>query len=175
MGKPKRSPLEAQVGAISEQDRAKQAELNTTAQGTRGQFEGPVDQSPFYKSMLKAGTEGTASAYRSAKSNTAARAKEAGFGYEQPIAQGAQNEVGAREADAQSRVPGEALLGAAPLSLEAASGTAGTAATLGGQGVAYSGQQVGLETQYQQALAARQRAMWNALARAEQTAASAGT
>lgn len=172
MSKPTRSPVEGRVGEVSATDQARSIASQDKAQGTLNQFEGPVQDSPFYKALKTAGTESTANAYANAKSNTMARAKAAGFGYEQPVAAGAGDEVGAREAADQARVPGEALLKASGPALSAAGTTAGIGATQSGAGLGYSGQQVDLEKQYQEQLAAQQQAMWSALAQAGGAAAS---
>lgn len=162
--KPKRGDVEQDARKASATDQSRSIASQDTAQGTLSQFEGPVDQSPFYKQLLKAGTEGTANAYQSAKANTAARAKTAGFGYAQPVAQGAQDQIGSEEAKAQARVPGEALVQATGPALTAAGETAGIGATQGGQGLGYmTGAAVPLEQQYQTMLQQRQAAMWKAI------------
>lgn len=166
MSKPKRSPVEDKVGTLSQQEQQTGMDNQATAQGTLSQFEGPVQNSPFYKALKTAGTESTADAYASAKSNTAARAKAAGFGSQQPIAQGAQDQVGAEEAKAQAQVPGRALVQATGPALTAAGETAGIGASQTGAGVQYSGQEVDLEKQYQAQLAAQQQAMWQAISQA---------
>jgi hypothetical protein len=166
MSKPKRSPVEDKVGGVSDQERQQGMANQGTAQGTLSQFEGPVQDSPFYKALKTAGTESTANAYASAKSNTAARAKSAGFGYQQPVAQGAGEQIGAEEAKAQAQVPGRALMEASGPALSAAGTTAGIGAAQQGVGLGYSGQQVDLEKQYQEQLAAQQQAMWKAISEA---------
>lgn len=160
---PQRSAIEGQTQAISAQDRAGQAEKYGKAQGTLDQFEGPVNKSPFYKALLTAGTDSTANAYQSAKTNVRARSKAAGFGEDSGAGQGAEAGIDSQEAKAQAAVPGEALMQATGPALSAAGQTAGMGNALGGQGVAYSGQAVDLEKQYQQAQMARQQAMWGAL------------
>jgi len=101
------------------------ADFTKPAQSTLSQFEGPVQQSPFYKALLTTGTEATSRAYENAKANTAARARAAGFGYEQPVAQGAQSQMDAQEASALARVPQEATIAATQPALQAASTGAG--------------------------------------------------
>jgi hypothetical protein len=117
---------------------AKGNDLTDTAQGTLSQFEGPVQNSPFYKSLLTTGTEATTNAYDSAKANANARANAAGFGYTQPIAQGAQNQVGAQEASALAAVPREAMTATAPLSLQAAQDTAQIGENAGSQALGWN-------------------------------------
>ena len=111
------------------------------AQGTLGQFEGPVQESPFYKALLTQGTEATSRAYERAQGNVRARAHQAGFGYNQPVEQGAEAELGARGASELSSLPGRSMLQAAPLALEAAGqerGLAGVEEGLAGQSLGYA-------------------------------------
>lgn len=180
--KPKRGDVETEARSVSAQDRAGQTaqygaagkDLDT-AQGTFSQFEGPVEQSPFYKALKTAGTETTADSYKSAKSNVRARASAAGFGAAgQPVTEGATAGLESEEAKAQAQVPGRALTAAAPLSLEAARGTQAGASTRAGMGTALGSQGEGyftqgavpLEQQYQDMLAKRRAGMWKALQKA---------
>ncbi len=163
MSGPSRSPVEGQVKSTSQQDQQQSQANEGTAQSSLNQFEGPVQSSPFYKSLLSAGTQGTANAYASAKANTAASANRAGFGENQPIAQGAQNQVNAQEAAAQSAVPQTALVQATQPELAATAQTAGIGESQGSQAVSYSGQEVNLEEQYQQLQEQQQQALYNAL------------
>lgn len=107
------------------------------AQGTYSQFEGPVQNSPFYKSLLTTGIQDTSRAYDTARSNMAQRANAAGFGYNQPVAQGAQNQLQSQEASALANVPQQAMLGAAPLSLQAAQGSGQLGLGLGNQALGW--------------------------------------
>lgn len=166
MATPKRSPLEGKTGSVSDQEQQQSLTNQNTAQGSLSQFEGPVDQSPFYKALKTAGTSGVSDAYQSARASTADRAKQAGFGYEQPVAQGADAQVQNQEAKAQAQVPGQALIAATGPELAATAQTAGIGATQAGTGVAYSGQEVGLEEQFQQQQFQQQQAMWQALQQA---------
>lgn len=114
-----------------------QSGLTKQAQGTLGQFEGPVQQSPFYKALLTQGTEGTSNAYNQARSNMRARANQAGFGYTQPVEQGGENQLDAAEASSLARVPNEAMLEATGPALSAAGQT-------GAMGMGYGSQGAGL-------------------------------
>jgi hypothetical protein len=118
-------------------DFGQQGNLTGQAQGTLGQFEGPVQNSPFYKSLLNTGIQSTSNAYQNARSNMRQQANAAGFGYSQPAAQGADNQLQAQEASAMANVPQQAMLGAAPLSMQAAGQT-------GQMGMGYGGQGAGL-------------------------------
>jgi hypothetical protein len=116
-------------------DFGQQGNLTNAAQGTDAQFEGPVQNSPFYKSLLTTGIQNTSNAYQTAQSNMKAKANSAGFGQNQPVAQGADNQVEAQETSALAQVPNEAEIAAAPLSLEAAGQTGNMGMGYGNQGV----------------------------------------
>lgn len=123
-------------------DTQQQSNLTGAAQGTLGQFEGPVQNSPFYKSLLTTGIQNTSDAYQNAAANTKARANAAGFGYNQPVAQGADNQLQAQETSALAKVPQTAMAEAAPLSLEAAGQS-------GQMGMGYGNQALGWGNQAQ--------------------------
>ena len=118
-------------------DKGKQDQLTGQAQGTLGQFEGPVQDSPFYSALKNTGIEATSQAYDRARANTAQRANMAGFGYNQPITQGAQTSLDRSEASDLARVPQEAMLSAAPLALQAAGQTGSMGMGYGSQGLGY--------------------------------------
>jgi hypothetical protein len=120
-------------------DFGQQGNLTGQSQGTLGQFEGPVNQSPFYKSLLTSGIQDTSNAYQNARSSMRANANAAGFGYAQPATQGADNQLQAQEAFALANVPQQAMLGAAPLSLQAAGQTGNMGMGYGSQGTSLLG------------------------------------
>lgn len=155
--KPGKSDTQKQSEATATADQAKEGKLTDTAQGTLSQFEGPVQQSPFYKALLTQGTEATSRAYDTARANTASRAKAAGFGYAQPIAQGAQDQVGAQEASTLAELPQKTMLQAADPAMRAATTTGEMGTTIGGQGVGYQSSATQLEQQRQQ------NSLWNKL------------
>jgi len=128
------SGSEAQQRKQANTDFSTQSSDLSTAQGTDSQFEGPVQQSPFYKALLTTGTEGTSSAYGNAESNIRRNANASGFGYNQPVAQGAEDQVQAQEAGAMANLPAEAAEEAAPLALSAAQQTGGMGMGVGGLG-----------------------------------------
>lgn len=115
-------------------DFGKQGQLTDTAQGTLSQFEGPVQQSPFYKALLTTGIQDTSDAYQTARSNMRANANAAGFGYNQPVTMGADNQLQAKEASALARVPQDAMIAATAPALTAAGDTAGMGMGYGTQG-----------------------------------------
>lgn len=90
------------------------------ADSSLSQFEGPVENTPFYRSMVTAGTDATHKSFDAERGNTAMQARAAGFGYEQPVTQGAQSQVNDSEAKAQAAVPQQALQATAPLTMQAA-------------------------------------------------------
>ena len=147
--KPKRSGVEgtAQSQSLGQQQAG---EKNIgTAQGTLSQFEGPITSSPYYKSLVATGTDATSDAFTNAKANTAARARQAGFGYSSPIGQAASRETEGQEASALAQVPTKAIEATAPLELEAAkeTGALGLGETQAGNQL-FSGGVVPLEEEY---------------------------
>jgi len=148
--KPSRSPLEGQANATSQQDQASATANENTAQGTLSQFEGPVQDSPYYKALVSSGEDATSQAYQNAEEATRANANQAGFGYEQPVTQGAESAVQAQEASQLGQLPTQAMEAAAPLSMQAAGQTAGIGESQGQQGLGYFGDATSLEEQYQQ-------------------------
>jgi hypothetical protein len=132
---------EGQQGQTAQNSQAALANSNqneATAQGTFSQFEGPVQNSPFYKALLTSGTEATTNAYDTAKANANARANQAGFGYNQPIAQGAQNEINSRETSSLAALPREAMTATAPLALQAGQDTAQLGESQGQQALGWN-------------------------------------
>jgi hypothetical protein len=119
-GKHAKSGQQTQLENVGNQDFAGQTQDTAAARGTLQQFQGPVQQSPFYKALLTSGIEGTSRAYNNARANTRQRAGAAGFGYNQPVAQGADNELGAREATDLAAVPRQAAIAATGPALQSA-------------------------------------------------------
>jgi hypothetical protein len=152
MSGPKRSPIEKTATATSATDQGRSVASEDKAQGTLNQFEGPVQDSPFYKSLLTSGTEATSNAYNAATASERARANAAGINYTQPAEQGAENELRGSEATALGDLPGEAAVAATAPTLTAAGDTAGIGATEGSLGAQYfTGGAVPLENAYQNA------------------------
>lgn len=160
--KPGRSPQETNVQNIASQNRAGQAAYYGTAQGTDSQFEGPVQDSPYYKSLVATGTDATSNAYQNAQAGSIAGAEQAGFGQNSPIGQAASREQTGQEATALAQVPTQAMNAAAPLSLQAAGQTANMGTQLGNEGVQYQQQGTSLEEQYDQ----MNQGFWNNLEQA---------
>jgi hypothetical protein len=115
-------------------DFGQQGNLTNQAQGTLSQFEGPVQQSPFYKALLTTGIQNTSNAYDTATSNMRQRANAAGFGYNQPVEQGAENQVRQQETSALANVPQQATIAATQPALAAAGQTGAMGMGYGQQG-----------------------------------------
>lgn len=120
-------------------DRASRDKYSAQAQGTFGQFEGPVQKSPFYKALKTAGIESTSRAYDNARADMREKANLSGFGYNQPVEQGADRELSAAESSALARVPSEAMLEATGPALSAAGATAGIGRGYGADATSYFG------------------------------------
>lgn len=146
---PKRSRNESTNQSRAITDQATQQADFGAAQGTNAQFEGPVQNSPYYKALVATGTDATSNAYKNAEANTAARAQQAGFGYETPIGQAASRETVGQEAAAEAQVPAQAMEKAAPLSLQASEQTAQMGTAAGQQGLGYENAASEEEMQYQ--------------------------
>jgi hypothetical protein len=100
--------------------------LTSQAQGSLDQFEGPnVQATPFYKELQTAGVQGTSNEYDNAIEGSRANASGAGFGYSQPVAEGATDALQTQEAGALAQVPAQATVEATQPELAATSQTAG--------------------------------------------------
>lgn len=86
-----------------------------------------VTQTPFYKSLVKQGISSTANAYQNAQSNLLQKANSSGFGYQQPIVQGANAGLQSEEAKAMANVPVSATINATQAGLQASGIQAGEA------------------------------------------------
>lgn len=121
---PKASAAENQLNSVGTSDVATQNKLLADTNATTSQFEGPIDQSPYYKAMLSAGTSATTGAYKGAQAAVRARANAAGYGTS-PVGTGAQDQVSASEAHDLSQLPSQSLIAATQPALESAGITAG--------------------------------------------------
>jgi hypothetical protein len=117
------------------------------AQGNLNQFSGPVQNSPFYKSLLRQGIQSTSNAYDAAKASMSARANAAGFGYNQPINQAGQAQVDTSEAQALGAIPDQAMIAAAPLSMQATGLEEGIGSQYGQQANMFGNQALGFGQQ----------------------------
>jgi hypothetical protein len=168
--KPKRSPVEASAGANSANLAKSAAGDRSAARGTLSEFEGPVGDSPYYKSLVASSTDATSNAYENAKAASAGRAAQSGFGYGSPIGAAASREAEGTEAGALAGIPAKSYAAAAPLSLQAAGQSAQMGASEGGEALGYFGDEAKLEEGYQQRNADYLSKLWDV----GQTAASKG-
>lgn len=168
--KPKQSPEEGQALKLSEQQRAGQSTAYSNVNATDANLTGPTTSTPFYKSLLATSTDATTNAYDSAKSASRARANAAGFGNSQPITQGGQSEIEAREAGALSRLPAQAMEATVPLQLEASGQQLSEGGTLGTEGQQSFETAANLNNAYQQR---RQGFIDNLIGTSKQAAAGA--
>lgn len=160
--KPKRSGVEQGAQGIRDQELAGRDKMYGTAQGTLGQFEGPVKDSPYYKSLLATSTDATSNAYENAKAASAARAKQSGFGQDSPIGQAVSRETTGQEAGALAGLPAKAMGEAAPLALQAAGQTAGMGTQLGTEATqTETGAVVPLEEEYMKRSGAFTNRLWD--------------
>jgi len=102
------------------EDISRRKDIDTHVDTDLGEFEGAPGTSPFYRSQVTSGTEDVAAAHRSSRANTRMQARAAGFGYEQPMVQGAEAEDSAQEAHDTAEVPRQALINEAGMKLQAA-------------------------------------------------------
>lgn len=160
------SPIPGGSTGIQSRDLSTQQGLTGAAQGTLSQFEGPVQQSPFYKALLNTGIQSTSNAYQNADTNLKRNAQAAGFGYNQPVTQGAEDQLQSQEASALAAVPTQATEAAVQPALSAAGTTAGEAGTYGNQAVLYGAQALSANQQAAQLQAQRQAAqqsLWQSI------------
>lgn len=115
---PKPSPAENQLNTVGSQDVLTQQNLLNRNNGTGSQFEGPVQNSPFYKALVSAGTSATTGAYNAAQAAVRARANASGYGGNQPVTQGAEAQIGTQEASDLSKVPTQSLISAVQPALQ---------------------------------------------------------
>lgn len=159
--KPHKSGVEA--GALADQSQLQNESTNTenTAQGTLSQFEGPVESSPYYQSLMATGTDATTNAYQNAQESERANTNQAGFGAGQPAGTAADTAVQAQEAGALSRLPAQSAQQASQAALQASGQTTNLGESQGQQANAYLNSAVPLEEQYQSMLNSFQNRLWN--------------
>ena len=103
--KPGRSQVETQNENISTQNRNAQGTAYGNVNATDAQYTGPVQDSPYYKSLVATGTDATSNAYQNAQANSISEAQQAGFGQNTPIGQAASREQVGKEAGALAEIP----------------------------------------------------------------------
>jgi hypothetical protein len=147
---PKQSPEEAQSVSAQQSAAKGQDAAYGNVNATDANFAGPTQNTPYYKSLVATGTDSTSNAYENAKANSAASAKQAGFGGASPIGQAASRETNAAEASSLAQIPAEAEQQTAGLQLQAAGQQLGEGSQLGNQGLGYEQEAGNLNNAYQQ-------------------------
>ena len=165
MGKKKRSPYIGQAASISEQQRgAGQQNINQGVSAGQEAVNNPT-QSPLYKALYNTEAGQMSQAYDNASSSQAAKARTAGFGYQQPGAQGAEAELRGREASSIGQLPGDVASKTVPLELQQAGQQIGAGTSeLGAGNQMFEGGVVPLEKQYQD-YSLNYTPMWQRMAR----------
>jgi len=145
------SPMIGQASSISGQERGTgQQNINTGVGLEQGAVTSPT-QSPLYKAMYNTEAGQMSKAYDTAASNTAAKARQAGFGYQQPVAQGAQDQLRSQQASQIGQLPGEVAAQTVPLEMQAGKDITGAGTSeLGAGNQVFTQGAVPLEQQYQQ-------------------------
>ena len=109
-----RSPVEQQGLATSSQANVLgQGQQQAGASGIEQTLADPTS-TPLYKALYSTGQQQLSDAYQGAAANTAERAQQAGFGYSQPVAQGAQDQLAAQEASAAGQLGAKAIAQSVP-------------------------------------------------------------
>jgi hypothetical protein len=87
---------------------------------TLRQFEGNIESSPYYNNLVRLGLEDTSREFDQMLGGVRSRARQSGFGYEQPASQAGEESVRIAEAGELARVRPEAYAAAIEPSFRAA-------------------------------------------------------
>jgi hypothetical protein len=150
MAKKKPSPLIGEAQGISEQERgAGQANINAGT-GIEKQAINDPTASPLYKALYSTEAGQMSRAYDTASGNQRAKANAAGFGYAQPGAQGAENQLRGQQASQIGQLPGQVMRETVPMELQAGRDIAGAGTSeLAAGNQMFTQGAVPLEEQYQ--------------------------
>jgi hypothetical protein len=146
----------------SEDDRQRANQQTGQVDANNAQYNGPVTSTPFYKSMLKAGTDSTNGAYDNATRNLKMSMEGAGVGGASGAAAGNVAAMGAERAKALGTIQPAAIQSATENQFRANDQHLQEAGMYSGAGLGYFGQG---NTAEQQRLA-RQGSMWDGLMKA---------
>ncbi len=178
---PPPSPVQNQSFQISEGQRAAGNQtLDTAKQGFSPYLAGSDGMSEFRRALTGNLSHATALTGNNAIAHSRERAAAAGFGGQQPITFGAENQLANEQAGRIAAIPGQVEAQAAPLELQAAGQTANIGQTQLGSANPYYNAGIDLERQRQEEFARQQEearkrkaGIWGSLARIGLTAASA--
>lgn len=152
---------------------------------TEAAFQRDPTSNPLYKALYNTESSQLSDSYQNASANQRARANAAGFGYEQPITQGAQQQLDVQEASRLAQLPGQVEQQVAPqvaqgaeIAMQPGQAEIGAGEALqrtgtaeGQQAEGYQGQATGLESEYQQYLQ-KPSGIWGALGKIAPIAAA---
>lgn len=144
-----RSGVEKQAqGIAQQQQQAGQGNINQGVGMESGAVTNPT-ASPLYKSLYNTESSQLSDSYQNAAANTRARANAAGFGYEQPVTQGAEAQLGGQMAEQQGQLPGKVMSETVPLEMQAGRDVAQTGlGEMGAGNQFWTGSVTPLEQQY---------------------------
>jgi hypothetical protein len=163
----KKSTGEQTGYAQSEDDRNRANTETGQVDANNAQYNGPVTSTPFYKSLVKAGTDSTNGAYDNATRNLKMSMESAGVGGSSGAAAGNTAAMGAERAKALGTIQPAAIQGATENQFRANDQRLQEAGMYSGAGLGYFSQG---NTAEQQRLA-RQGSMWQGLLQAGMGAA----
>jgi hypothetical protein len=158
------SPSQGQNMGYSQStaDQAKTDSLTNQVNQNNSQFNGPVESTPYYKSLLQSGTTSTNQAYDNASRNMKQSMEGAGVSGASRVAAGNNGAIGASRAAALGTVGTSAVQGATQMQQQANAQSLQEAGMYSGAGLGYySGANQAELAQLQQ-----QGSMWNGLLQA---------
>jgi len=143
----------------SEQDRQRADQETGQVDANNSQYNGPVTSTPFYKSMLRSGTDSTNAAYDNASRNMKMQMESAGVGGASGAVQGNNAAVGAQRASALGAIEPMAMQTATENQFRANEERLQEAGMYSGAGLGYFSD----ANQSEQARLARQGSLWKGL------------
>lgn len=123
----------------SQQDRDKTDALTGQVNSNLSQFDGPVQSTPFYKSMLSQGTTSTNQAYDNSKRNMRMSMEGAGVGGASGAVQGNDAAMEGQRSSALGQVGNNATLASTNMQMAANQQKLGEAGMYSGAGLGYFG------------------------------------
>ena len=160
---------ERQAQTNTAQDRMERAKQQAQFDSDVAPLEkGKIQDTEYYKDQLGRGTEDTSLAYDQVRSNRSAKARMAGFGYEQPLTQGDASSIDALEAHDIGDMPRQIASEVQDRRDQIAQTRAGLVGTYSGS----ANSNMSTWANAEEARKARQAAMWGKIAGLGMTAAT---
>lgn len=141
----KKSKAQKMAEKNSVEDRASRDREMSHGDATYRQYEGPVEESPFYKNLKRTKLESTSRAYEQGFRSQRAKANMAGFGYEQPAVIGSDTALTAEEAAELAQAAPEAFLEASDRQMDVAGRRDARAGMYSGDSMQYFNQDARME------------------------------